>query len=335
MAAIRGVPPKWKVETVNELRNLIKNYPVLAVLGFRGVTASQMQRIRREFRNFGVLKVVKNSLLEKALESMGGDYVNLKDFIQDQTAIFLTQMNPFKLYKKFEESKELSFLKPNQISPVDIVLQPGPVNIPPGPMMADLQAAGIPLAIEKGKVVIKNQVTLVKAGEVVRPEVARALEKLEIKPIKVGLEVRAVYDGVILTPEHLTLDVGKVVSDLQKAYAKAINLAVNVCYTTKETVGIILVKAVMNARNLAINAGIFENEVMAEILLKAYSNMLALASSLPPEVLDERTKGIVRKEVKEEKEVKREEKVEEVKKEEKVEEKKEDEALEGLSLLFG
>ncbi|MCS7121410.1 MAG: 50S ribosomal protein L10 [Archaeoglobaceae archaeon] len=334
MAAIKGVVPKWKLESVNEIRDLIKTYPVLAIVGFRGVTATQMQKIRRFVRQFGILKVVKNSLLEKAFDSIGGEYVKLKDFIEDQTAIVLTDMNPFKLFKKLEETKEQSFLKPNQISPVDIVLQPGPTNIPPGPHMAELQAAGIPLSIDKGKVLIKSQVTLVKAGEIVKPEVARALEKLEIRPIKIGLEVRAVYDGVILTPDYLQIDQEKTVSELQKAYTNALNLAVNTCYITRETASLILMKALTNAKNLAISAGIFERDVMPEIILKAYKEMLALASLLPKEALDDELKVVLGK-ITVEEERKEEKKEEKVKEEEKKEEKKEDEAVEGLSLLFG
>lgn len=335
MAAIRGQPPKWKVQAVEELRRLITSYPVVAIVTFRGVPASQMQEIRRNFRGSAIIKVVKNSLLERALDLAGGDYVKLKDFIKDQTAIIVTNINPFKLYKMIEETKVPSPLKPNQISPVDVVVEKGPTPFPPGPIIGELQMAGIPAAIEKGKIVIKETKTIVKAGEVVKPEVARALEKLDIKPIKIGLDVRAIYDsGVILTPDVLAIDESKVIEDIQTAYTHAINLAVNAGYITKETAELIIIKAYTNARNLAINAGIYEKEVMPEIIIKAYSNALALASHLPDEALDEELKSMLKSGVVEVKEVKEvEEKKEEEEKEE--EEKEEESALEGLSALFG
>ncbi len=339
MAAVRGAPPRWKVEAVEEIKRMISSHPVVALVCFRGVPASQMQRIRREFREFARIRVVKNSLLERALDALGGDYVKLKDHIADQMAIVVTDMNPFKLYKKLEETKEPSPLKPNQISPVDVTLEAGPTPIPPGPAMGELQAAGIPVAIEKGKVVIKTTTTIVKAGEVVKPEVARALEKLGVKPIKIGLDVRAIYDsGVVLTPDVLAIDTEKVVADIQDAYVKALNLAVNAAYVTPETAEILLMKAYMDARNLAVNACLFEPAVMPDILAKAYSEALALASQLPEDALDEDLKGklaglaVVVEERKEE--VKEEEKKEEEKKEEE-EEAREEEALEGLGALFG
>ncbi|MEM4496819.1 MAG: 50S ribosomal protein L10, partial [Archaeoglobaceae archaeon] len=72
MAAVRGAPARWKIETVEEIKNLISKKPVLAIVSFRGVPANQMQNIRRNIRNEGTFKVVKNNLLKRALEELGG-----------------------------------------------------------------------------------------------------------------------------------------------------------------------------------------------------------------------------------------------------------------------
>jgi large subunit ribosomal protein L10 len=336
MAAIRGSPPKWKVQTVEELRKTFKSHPVVAIVSFRGVPSNQMQRIRRELRGKALIKVVKNTLIEKALEGLEDSYKKLEDFLYDQTALVFTDMNPFKLYKLLEETKEPSPLKPNQISPVDVVVEKGPTPIPPGPMMAELQNAGIPVAIERGKVVVRETVTVVKAGEVVKPEVARALNVLGVKPIKIGLDTRVIYDnGVLLTPDVLAIDVEKVKSEFAEAYQKALNLAVNCAYVTEETAEILIIKAVMDARNLAINAGLPVKDVMPEILAKAHMEALTLASLLPESALDDELRSLLSSRVVEEKEEVVEEKKEEEEKEEEKEEEEEESALEGLGALFG
>ena len=339
MAAIRGSPPKWKIQTVEELKKLISSRPVVAIVGFRNVPAGQMQKIRREFKGKVEIKVVKNTLLERALDGLGGDYLKLKEFLGDQIAIIAADENPFKLYRMVEDTKVPSPLKPNQISPVDVVIEQGPTPIPPGPMMAELQMAGLPVAIEKGKVVVKATTTVVKAGEVVKPEVARALERLDIKPIKIGLDVKAVLDsGVILTPDVLAIDTEKVLEDFQNAYQKALNLAVNAAYVTEETVEILIIKAFNDARNLALNAGIFAKDVMEDLVAKAHAEMLALASNLTDEALDDELRsmlsGLAQTVVQTTPSV--EEKEEEEKEEEEEEEEaKEEEAIEGLGALFG
>ncbi len=337
MAAVRGAPKPWKVQAVEDVKKLFTTYPVFAIVSFRGVPSGQMQKIRRDFREFAVIKVTKNTLIEKAVKALGGDYEKVLDYLGDQVAIVATELNPFKLYKKLEETKIPSPLKPGQVSPVDVVVEKGPTSFPPGPIIGELQAGGIPAAIEKGKIVIKETVTVVKAGEVVKPEVARALELLEIKPVKIGLDVRMVYEkGIIFTPDMLAIDSEKVAEEFAIAYRHAINLAVNAAYVTPETAEILITKAVMDARNLAINAAIPEKDVIEDILAKAHMEMLSLASHLNEEALDDELKSMIRstpvpaatEEVKEE-EAKEEEK------EEEEEEAKEEEAVEGLGALFG
>ncbi|RUM32766.1 MAG: 50S ribosomal protein L10 [Archaeoglobus sp.] len=336
MAAVKGNPKPWKLQAVEEIRRLFTTYPVFALVSFRGVTSGQMQKIRREFRDFAAIKVIKNSLIEKAVKSLGGDYEKVLDFLGDQVAIVATNLNPFKLYKKLEETKVPSPLKPGQISPVDVVVEKGPTSFPPGPIIGDLQAGGIPAAIEKGKIVIKDTVTLVKAGEPVKPEVARALELLEIKPVKLGLDTRIVYEnGIIFTPDMLAIDTEKLTENFADAYRNAINLAVNVAYVTPETAEILIAKAVIDARNLAINAAIFEKDVIEDIIAKAHTDMLALASCLSDDALDDELKSMVRTTVTVSEERKEEEEKEETKEEEEEEEEKEEEAIEGLGALFG
>ena len=123
MAAVRGKPPKWKIETVEELKNIFTNHPVIAIVSFRNVTAKQMQEIRREFKDKAIIKVTKNSLIDRALDAVSGNIKKLKDFVGDQTPIIASNINPFKLYKLLEETKVPSPLKPNQISPVDVTLK--------------------------------------------------------------------------------------------------------------------------------------------------------------------------------------------------------------------
>ncbi|RLI01618.1 50S ribosomal protein L10, partial [Candidatus Bathyarchaeota archaeon] len=74
MAAIKGQPKPWKLETVEELKRILTKYPVIAIVSFRGVPASQMQEIRRKYRDKFLLKVAKNTLLEKAIESLNEEY---------------------------------------------------------------------------------------------------------------------------------------------------------------------------------------------------------------------------------------------------------------------
>ncbi|AGK62021.1 LSU ribosomal protein L10P [Archaeoglobus sulfaticallidus PM70-1] len=337
MAAVRGAVPQWKLKDVEELKELMKNYQTIGIVSFRGVPAGQMQKIRRELRDKVKIKVVKNTLIEKAIEE-AEEFESLKEFLGDQVAFVASDMNPFKLFKELEKTKEPSPLKPNQVSPVDVVVEKGPTSFPPGPVLGDLQMGGLPAAIEKGKIVIKDTVTVVRAGEVVKPEVAKALSLLEIKPVKLGLDTRVLMEkGIVFTPEDLAIDVEAVSGQFTEAYTKALNLAVNSAYVIPETAEILIAKAFMNAKNLAVNAGLPVKEAIPEILGKAYSEMMAIASLLPEEALDEDLLAKVKSvEVQKVETVSvEEEKKEEEEEVEEEEESKEEEAIEGLGALFG
>jgi len=340
MAAVKGAVPQWKRRDVEEIRRYLKEYPVVGIVSFRGVSAMQMAKIRREFRNRIKLRVVKNNLIEKALEEEGGDFKKLEEFLGDQVAFVASEMNPFKLFKELEKTKVPSPLKPKQASPVDVIVEKGPTSFPPGPVLGDLQIAGLPAAIEKGKIVIKDTVTIVKAGELVKPEVARALEMLEIKPVKIGLDTRVLMErGIVFKPEDLRIDVEAISQQFGEAYTRALNLAVNAAYVTPETAEILILKAITQARNLAVNSAIPEKGVIDDLLAMAHTNMLSLASQLPSEALDEELSELLQARVVEEGiekvEEPKEAKEEKEEEEEEEEEKKEEEAIEGLGALFG
>ena len=142
---------------------------------------------------------------------------------------------------------------------------------------------GIPAAIEGGKVVIKKDITIVKKGEKISPDLAKILTRLEIKPIEIGLHVYALFeDGVIFTPDVLAVDMNKLMADIQDAATKAFILAVEVGYPTKETIDAIIGKAYRNAYNLAVEANIYTKETIEEFIRKAY---------LHAKILDEKIGG--------------------------------------------
>ena len=330
--------PEWKKDTVKELIDYCRKYPVVAVMGIEGITAEQMQKMRRSLKDLGILKITRNTLIKLALDGADDGFKKLKDYVVGQTAIFFTEENPFRIFKKMEESKTEAPLKANMISPVDIVVEKGPTSFRPGPIVSELQSAGIPAAIEKGKVVIKESKVVLKQGERVSPQLADALAKLEIKPLKVGFDIRAVYeDGIIYLPETLRLDIEEYFNLFVTAVQNAMNLSINAVYPTSDSISQILLKAHTDARNLAVNAGIFEKGVIGDIISSASVKAMALASFLPEEALDEELRaviGSVTPTVEGEVEEKVEEKKEEEKEEEE-EEKSEEEAIEGLGALFG
>jgi large subunit ribosomal protein L10 len=215
--------------------------------------------------------------------------------------------------------------------------------------VGDLQNAGIPAKIDKGKVVIRETKVVLHAGEAVSRALSEMLSRLEIYPMTVGFDLRSVYDnGTILEADALDIDESKYASDITTATTGAFNLAIAIAYPTPVTIPTLLAKAASDARNLAINSAIPEPAIIDLLLSKAQSSAIALAVSITdPEALGESLQGLLMVEVEEaagagegteEAVPATEAETEEEAAEENVEgegEEKEEEAAEGLGLLFG
>ncbi len=271
--------PKWKVNEVAELVEKIGKSRVIGIVGVREIPANNMQQMRGELRNTAEVKMVRNTIARRALESSNPDIRHLADYIEDQTALVFSDENPFKLNNLLEKGKQPMPIKPGGRAPKDIVIEAGETTFSPGPMVGKLQAAGIPAAIKSGKVVINQKVTLAKEGDVVSAKTADILKIMEIFPKNVGLELRAAYeDGLIFRSTDLSIDVPGQISKLAAASAKSFNFAIEIGYATPETVRPILQKAQVEARSIVAEAGIPVPGMMELVLSKAVANANVLAS---------------------------------------------------------
>ncbi|ASJ10157.1 acidic ribosomal protein P0 [Thermococcus sp. P6] len=334
---------EWKKKEVEELADIIKRYPVIALVDVAGVPAYPLSKMRENLRGKALLRVSRNTLIELAIkraaqELNDPDLEKLIDHIEGGAGILATEMNPFKLYKLLEESKTPAAAKPGVPVPRDVVIPAGPTPISPGPLVGEMQALGIPARIEKGKVSIQKDYTVLKAGEVITEQLARILNALGIEPLEVGLNLLAAYeDGVVYTPDVLAIDEEEYINMLQQAYMHAFNLSVNTAYPTKQTIEAIIQKAFLGAKNVAVEAGYITPETVEDIFGRALRVVLLIAQQLPEELLDEKTKELLKRGAQIAVATQpQEEKVEEAEEEEEEEEEaSEEEALAGLGALFG
>ncbi|UCD91736.1 MAG: 50S ribosomal protein L10 [Methanobacteriota archaeon] len=281
---MREVAEKKK-ETVTSLVNALVENPVVAITRVDGIPAPQIQMMRKKLRGKVDLVVSKNRLINIALKEASSkrkDIDKLAEVIDGQTAIATADINPFRLFKEMEATKTSAPAKGGEIAPSDIIVRPGDTPFKPGPIVADLQKAGIPAVIEGGKVVIKVEKTLVKEGEKISKDVANALTRLEILPLEVGLDVRGAYeDGLFYDRSVLAIDEDAYLTDLQMAATQSMNLAIFIAYPSSETIPFLLTKANTDAMNLAINANIPTDKTIKILIQKANAQAASLASRVP------------------------------------------------------
>ncbi|MFA5862026.1 MAG: 50S ribosomal protein L10 [Candidatus Thermoplasmatota archaeon] len=270
---------KWKKEELQAIIDLLKQSPVVGLANVDSIPSAQMQMMRKTLRDDATIKISKNSLLALALKEVGMSKHGLDGLqknIGGSTAIIATKMRPHRLYKRLEASKTKAGIKAGQKAPEDIKVLKGPTEFKPGPIVGELQKAGIPAAIDQGKVVIKKDMVVVKAGEAATHDQATMLTRLDILPITVGMDLKAVFEeGTIYSRDMLSVDE---TARLVQAHVQAINLAVFVGYPTTKTIKLLISKAYNSA--LAVG-GKLSPDAQSDALKTALANRATAATAAP------------------------------------------------------
>src|SRR5207245_10973186 len=132
------------------------------------------------------ITVAKNNLLRLSLQQASEkkpELVKLSDTIEGQTAVVTADINPFRLFKELEATKTRAPARGGEIAPEDLWVRAGETPFKPGPVVGELQKAGVPAAIERGKGVSKQDKPVVKAGRRMPRDVAHQLGRLERLPL--------------------------------------------------------------------------------------------------------------------------------------------------------
>ena len=275
---------EWKKEEVKELKGIIDEYDVIGIVDLMNIPAKQLQEMRKALNDKAVIRMSKINLINLALEDCNADknnIVDLSEHMDGQVAIIATEMNPFKLYKILEDSKTQAPAKPGAIAPEDIVVPEGDTGFEPGPFLGELQQVGIPAKIDKGKICVQKETVVVKAGEAVSKQVAATLARMDINPMEVGIDLKAVYEEeAIYTSDVLAIDEEQTLADLQKAFSGAFNLSVNAAIPTTKTISAILSLAHTRAVSVGVEGAILTSKTSEPILGLVNARMLAIASAI-------------------------------------------------------
>ncbi len=277
----RGSVPPEKIARVDAIAAQIVSKPMVAVVGIRGVPAAALQSMRRELRNRQhPITVSTNSAIRHAIEKAATtrpEFRPLLDQVQDPTAILSAEGNPFSLYQEFLRTRSPTPARGGEVAPADILVPAGTTSFKPGPIVGELQHAGFPAAIEKGKVILKKDTLIVKAGGTISREVAGLLTRLEIFPLEVGITLRAVVDGsTFYPPEVLSVDLAERRADVARAAAHAIGLAVEIGYPTPQSLPRLVSRAHRRALGLALATGYVTKETIEPLFAKAMREAAAV-----------------------------------------------------------
>ena len=273
------------------LTDLLSQDGVVGIIDVEGVPATAMLGMRDTLRSQMVMTMAKKTLVRRAWKKAGLSEEELDVLFDGVTIPMLVQtdsLNAFQLFAELEKTKTGRAAKAGDIAPNDIIIEEGPTEFPPGPIVGEFNSVGIPAKIDKGKVAIQKTVTAVEKGQPISADLGLMLAKLEINPIEIGLILSGVVeDGTVMAAEDLDLDLDGFTANVKSATSGAFNLACNIGWFTEQTVPVLLSKAAGEAMSVAIEAGIHNEETMPVLISRAHARMLAVAGQMDSSALDD------------------------------------------------
>lgn len=280
---------KWKQGYVKNLAEDISSAKVIGLVNITGIPSKQLQVMRKKLRGKARLTITKNNLIRRALEK--AKVKELEPYIDGPTGLVFSDLDPFRLEMLLSQGKTKAKAKAGNISPMDIVIPAGDTPFPPGPIIGELQQAGIKAKIEGGKIVVTRDSKIVSEGEVITQKLANVLGRLELEPFEIGLTLNAAFDGdLVYSNDVLSINPDETLAKLVNAHTSSINLAHKARIYNGETITSFLSEAFVKASALAFNAEIITKGNIGQFISKANTQAQSLSSRIPQSVQEDTVK---------------------------------------------
>ncbi|MDE1810470.1 MAG: 50S ribosomal protein L10 [Candidatus Micrarchaeota archaeon] len=265
-----------KVKFAQDEAKAIDKYKVVGIVPISGIPDRLLQATKNKMKPNAKFIFGRKTLLQRILEG-NPKTKHMVSELGTQSVILLSNDDPFAIYKEFKSNLIKLEAKPNQIAPEDINIEGGETSIQPGQAVTELKAAGIDVKIEKGKVVIAKDKTLVEKGQVISTAVSKALHTLGVTPFKAVIQPSVMLsDNIMFRKEVLAIDTEKTTADIVVCFSNALALSMDRGYVNQYTVVKLLVKASNNAIALGVEAKLPIPGIIERLLANASAQASAL-----------------------------------------------------------
>jgi large subunit ribosomal protein LP0 len=255
-----------KEKFVEKLKDAIKEYKNVLIVGVDNVGSNQMQKVRVALRGKAVVLMGKNTLIRKILRDLidGEKLTKLEALVPlvvgNMGFVFTNDSLP-DVRKTILENKVPAAAKSGTFAPADVFIPPGPTGLDPG-QTSFFQALNISTKIVKGAIEIVSEVHLIKKGDKVSLSHVAMLDKMNVRPFHYGFKVTDVYeDGTVYSADILDMSQSDLLNKFFNGVRQvaAISLAIN--YPTAASVSHSLNHAFKSLVAIALETDIDFDEV--------------------------------------------------------------------------
>ncbi|MFH1520145.1 MAG: 50S ribosomal protein L10 [Candidatus Micrarchaeota archaeon] len=269
---------KKKAEQVQKAIADMKKYKTVAMLDLRKLPDSLFQSLRKKIReNGGLVLVLKKPVVSRVLAA-NKKLAEKVGECNKPIALIYTNQSAYELNSFFKQNKKTRAAKSGDIAVVDIIVPEGETDLPAGPALSELKAAGLNAQIRAGKIAIVKESTVAKAGEKITDAKVKALQTLSVRPFEVMANLIFGFDGEYIYSRQL-LDIGDSINaDVANGLSQALNVSLNVNYPTKQNINLLLGSAVKQSINFSLNGNLYSSNSIGQLLSSAIRQGMACES---------------------------------------------------------
>jgi len=225
-----------KVNYYARISKLLTEFTKAFVVSVDNVGSSHMQSIRKSIRGKATLLMGKNTLMRKSMREYaqkGHPEIDaLVPYIYGNIGLLFVIGDLSDVKTLLLGNTVGAYAKVGSISPSIVTVSKGDTGMDPS-KTSFFQALSIQTKINKGKIEILNDVTLLQKGERVGASQATLLQMLNIKPFLYGCKIQCVYDnGQVIPSSVLDMSDEDVLMKIRRGVSRIASLSLQVGHPT-------------------------------------------------------------------------------------------------------
>lgn len=273
-----------KTRIADEILRLLESSRTVMLVNTYRVKSLTINEARRRLRSRAVLKHVKTTLLQKAAEKTG--LQALREFLKKHASkgsvmLILSNEDPYELQQELRKYSIKLFLNAGDTVDREIVIPAGNTGLPAGPVISSLNEVGLPTRIETGSIWITKDTVVAKPGDVVTPQLASVLSKLNVRPVEAFIKsYAAIHNGIVYSEELLSTTMEELLNEFSKGFENALKISLTTLFPTQESLRILLREALSRAVTLSLRAQYYDENTVKILLQTAKAVASQLEATL-------------------------------------------------------
>jgi len=254
-----------------KIDGLLKEYSSLLIVHADNVSSRQMQDIRISLRGRAVLLFGKNTMMRRAINATGGDWLKLLPKVVGNIGFLFSHEDLGSMRDVVNENRVGAPARAGAIAPCAVTIPAQNTGLDPS-QTAVFQSCNIPTKIAKGTIEITNDVEVIQPGDKVGQTEAMLLQKLGIRPFTYGLEIVGCFaDGGLFDVAVLDMTDEMLINIFMAGVGNVTRVSLAANFPTKLSVPHSFLKSYQNVLAVALMTDykFFESEKICEALKEA------------------------------------------------------------------